>query len=73
MRQPPIPKKIPHFTDPVWSQMVKFRLSFGMGVEDISLQMKCSADDVRFFVRKLRSDGELCHVYEKMRRRMRNA
>lgn len=65
------PKKIPKLYSVLWANMVKHRLSHGFGVEDIALQMECGADEVRFFVRKLRSENALSPLYDKMRWRMR--
>jgi hypothetical protein len=39
--------------------MVDYRLKAGFGIEDIAIQMRCQAKDVRLYVSDLRERGVL--------------
>ena len=59
------PKYIPRTYSRLWGDMVKARLGYGFGVEDIALQMKADVSSIRFHVRKMREKGELAKMWQK--------
>ena len=52
-----VKRRMPPVKSQAWRAMVEYRLGEGFGVEDIAIQLHCSADTVRQHVRDLMAWG----------------